>query len=949
MHPLVGLGLGGAAFTPRDVPHDGARVGEPVWGPAGLLRDLELRLGLAPLAAPESVRVQRYKARIEAVGDPGAFYAASFAVDAIGTAATLLAWRDALIEAGWDGGRIADGGDRLAAIAAIECAVGDAANSSEALPLGQADRLVRVERELSGFRGRVYDEVSLAEPSVLWPRLWQRIFERLEGLGARFSKLTSSWRGAAKSTDLGRLQMLLRSKTAARSDAGERGQRGARGERDEAAAGAAATVEGDGSLRVVRGDTPAELAELTAALLASCAASESLVVRAHDPAPLEAALVRHALAAQGHRSESACRPAMQILPLAVELAFEPRDPYRVLELLTLPIGPFRGVVGQRLARAVARQPGVGGQEWRRAKTDAKEMLRAWKLRALVEAGAPEAKAETEAEAYAAERMQRVAVWLEQPGAPAHGIARADLLAVGERVQAWLQKRMGTPEAELYGPAHAQAKAFAQALREESRSTFPQEEARQLLDHLARGAHAHAISTEEAGRIPHVAHPAALLAERGTIVVWGFVAGTERRPALPPWNHVETGALAAAGVTFPAASELLRAEAEAWRRTVLAATERVVFVVPGTVKGEPKAPHPLWDEIAARLRLDEASAARLTVHARDALEGRASLVPASTLPPLALPEPRGTWSVPPELLVPADPAKGTSVTSLETLATCPLRWVLDQRASLRSGAIAKVASGPLLAGNLTHRLVEELHEERAFDKDEDALVAAAEARFTTLLEEEGATLLLPGASVERVQLVAQVKNAMRALHRYLATSGFTIAAVEERLATESALGTLTGRLDVRLVDEQGKAAVLDLKWGAATYRDLLTSGRAVQLAVYARALAGTSPRTSWVPAAYFALGAGKVLATDSRMKADRLLEGPPIAETWARIETTAKAALESTSRGTIHVSATRRGLPLLDALGVEESARKDHFEAERDAACKYCSHDAICGRRWEVLA
>ena len=72
-----------------------------MWGSTGLLRDLELRLALSGAISPRSVRVPRYAAQIAALGDAGAFYAASFATDALGTADTLLAWRDALVEAGW--------------------------------------------------------------------------------------------------------------------------------------------------------------------------------------------------------------------------------------------------------------------------------------------------------------------------------------------------------------------------------------------------------------------------------------------------------------------------------------------------------------------------------------------------------------------------------------------------------------------------------------------------------------------------------------------------------------------------------------------------------------------------------------------------------------------------------------------------------------------------------
>jgi len=918
MKPLVGWGLGGPTFTPRDLPNGSARIGEPTWSPSQLLRDLEMRVGLWPATESASARVPRFVARIKAVADANAFYAKSFAADEIGTATTLLAWRDALVDAGWNGMPIANAGARLDAITAIENAQTD-----EPLPLGNVDRLARVERELDRLTapapGSPYETLTLVEPRASWSTRWQRVFAQLERLGTRIDAFAVDLPAAPANTDLGLLQSLLRGDT----------QR--------------APIKGDGSLVVVRGDTLGDLAELTACFLASNARTDAVVVRALDPAPLESALRRHGLATQGHDGSSAWRPLMQVLPLAVELAYAPRDPYRVLELLTLPHGPFRGMLGARLARAVARQPGIDGEEWRRQKEDVAKRLRDRELAA--------GKTEDEADAYVAERLARVAEWIEAPGAGPAGAPRETLLAVAERVKTWLQKRIPLDRA-LYGPAHAQAAAFLEALRHDERALIAKEDARHMLDRLARSAHAHALFVEEAGRIPHVSHPSALLASTSTVVVWGFVGGTERAVPRQPWTKEEREALAAAGVVLPDATEHLRIEADAWRRVIHAARERVVLVVPSSVQGEAKSSHPLWDEIAARLDLDEVATARITHHATAILEGRDAFVATAPTTRVPLPEGRGEWMLPPDVLAATSEhrkATGTSATSLEKLASCPLAWVLDQRAALRSGAISKVANGPLLFGSLTHRLVEELHREAAFDLTEEPFIERARAAFDSLLEREGATLLLHGASFERHQLTRQVLHAMRELHRYLGKSGFRIAAVEEVIETDSAIGTLKGRLDVRLVDADGRSAVLDLKWGASTYRELLEEGRAVQLAIYARAVTSSTKRSSMAPAAYFALAAGQILAADARMKAPRQLDGPTLDSTLERVEATVGSVLASHGRGKIYVAATKKSLPLLEALGVPKEKREAHFEAPAAKACSFCDYDGICGRRWEVLA
>jgi hypothetical protein len=63
--------------------------------PAGALRTRHA-LALPSEVAPRSVRLQRWVARVLALPDGDAFYARSSASDPLGTADTLLGWRDML-------------------------------------------------------------------------------------------------------------------------------------------------------------------------------------------------------------------------------------------------------------------------------------------------------------------------------------------------------------------------------------------------------------------------------------------------------------------------------------------------------------------------------------------------------------------------------------------------------------------------------------------------------------------------------------------------------------------------------------------------------------------------------------------------------------------------------------------------------------------------------------
>lgn len=70
-------------------------------GPLGLLNVLETQLGLLRLEPSTSDRILQFREILKRLDDPSRFYHRSFAVDALGTAATLLAWCDLWHLHGW--------------------------------------------------------------------------------------------------------------------------------------------------------------------------------------------------------------------------------------------------------------------------------------------------------------------------------------------------------------------------------------------------------------------------------------------------------------------------------------------------------------------------------------------------------------------------------------------------------------------------------------------------------------------------------------------------------------------------------------------------------------------------------------------------------------------------------------------------------------------------------
>lgn len=343
MRPLVGLDLSGNTLTPLDDLRSGSgHLGRPCGTRPGCCRASSSAWScLRRLTTPHGVQQwARRLARLAASDSQRPFYASAYSVHPTGTAAQLLELRDELVLAGWGGQPLA-GSERLRVIGCLE------AMTEEPLAPGLPDRLARVQSELERTPRAPYTELQLCDDALLWPGRWRAIFDLLKQLGTRIDAVPQEASLPVGESDLARLQRSLL----------------AHGPSEPVA------PRGDGSLILLRGPTSGMLAEPAAALLAFDTMGSTVVVRGVDPGPLDAGLERHGLGRQGVDAWSRWRAPLQILRLAIAAAFSPSDPRRVLELLTLPAGPFAGRTGRVLAAVLCDRPGIGNSDWEQAKAE----------------------------------------------------------------------------------------------------------------------------------------------------------------------------------------------------------------------------------------------------------------------------------------------------------------------------------------------------------------------------------------------------------------------------------------------------------------------------------------------------------------------------------------------------------------------------------------------------
>lgn len=296
-----------------------ASAGEAWAGPRFLLNLLETQLGLGGPAVPAALRAASLVPTIAATEG---FWSASAIVDPLGTARTLLDWRDALWMAGWRGEALRAG--RLTALATV---------TSTALP-GIPDRVAAVAAALDR-RAADVEELVLVEPTDDLPPAWRGVIDRLAKRGTRITSTVLT--PADAQGDLARAQML------------------------------SFTPAADGTIQLLRPHGPLQAAEEVAAWLAARASLAHTLVIGADPV-LDAALRRHGLPTTGSVRPSRDSALMQILPLTLALGWAPPDPQRALELLTLSDGPVPRGIAWRLSRALHEQPAVDSDPWRAALT-----------------------------------------------------------------------------------------------------------------------------------------------------------------------------------------------------------------------------------------------------------------------------------------------------------------------------------------------------------------------------------------------------------------------------------------------------------------------------------------------------------------------------------------------------------------------------------------------------
>ena len=686
---------------------------------------------------------------------------------------------------------------------------------------------------------------------------------------------------------------------------GQGGTRVIERDSDAISADTGSLLPGAGSLQLVCPHGPLEAAdELAAALAARPSPAGTVVIGADEV--LEDALRQHGLPTLGVRAAGEENVLLALLPMVIELALDPIDPQLALELLLVPNGPVPGGLARRLVEALHEQASLRGSAWREA--------------------LQQGIARIEDEGRRARVGDRIA-WLFRPELPRGEIVAGEVL---ERRVAllidWLGGRMAVKRGGTeVGQALSQLEAFRSLVRSTGRESFTWTQVQRLVGCATDtvGVQRHAA---EAGFVG-LRSPGAIVSTVSRVVWWNFTQQSAPAVARRPWTVAEQAALGAAGVELPSPADEARRMVRRWRRPWLHARDELILISPQRgADGERCHPHPLWDEIVCGMQDEEQ---RALIGARVMGDRAAPRRRRMLRDPSAA---RREWVIPAGALSARDVESPSSVSKL---VGCPFAYSVQYTGKCYSGNVSALAEPgtALVKGSLAHEVLARVFSEGTCSPSHAE--ERATRTFHELVEEQYAALALARHDMLRAELEHKIRQAAGAVAQVL--EGRRILGVEVERSVPALGRKLQGRLDLALEEP---LAVVDYKWGGMTRRRReLEKNVAVQLACYAHMLGASGGK---VGVAYLILSGQTWLTSDSEVFPDVPRVGDFDARrTWAGLETAWGRRWKSLGQGVVEAS----GVEGDDGEGV---ILKDDWvddELRLAAPCRYCDHDALCGRRF----
>lgn len=799
------------------------------FGPKSLLFMLESHLGL--IGHPTNndyLRIEQYRQAVlrHLQTNEATFYTASFNADQFATATELLSRRDELLLAGWDFEIENNTPDRLKTIAEIEHIFNTPDEQGAVLVLspGYADRFLDVLKKLE-VRKHPISHITLNEPIEILPYHFQKLFRQLAqnaNLSQKESNNTPD--DSQNKSDLDYFKNRLLGET---------------GKKEKI------LLKNDGSLFLLKSKRASDAAVFLAKTLKLNPDFRPNCLIPEKNRALDIALIQEGLPSLGIQSASLARPTLQILKLVTVFLWNPIDPFKILEFVSLSVKPLADDLATQIANQMARTPGMNGEGWyitiKRYFDDLNE------------------RAKADSSIKVNEIRNQYEFWFERRRYDmSQTVPKKEVFDIFDYLQTWAFKKFD----DSGGKNNSLLVLSEQSKRvKELLDALPETDLTYLeLERIVRTIYepSPVVFQEcEVGHLPYVMHTSAIIDEIPDLVWWNF---SQNEPVhfFSRWYQYERNFLKEKNI------ELETPEREnallIWqrRRPVLNTQNRLLLVMPENVDGSAVHPHPLFGDLEATFEnLEE-----ITFEV-DSEIGKANFEKYFQLPSKVEIDHRQLGHPKPFLnisnLDKLAQREYETLTSLETLFYYPYQWIFKYKIRLHKSSILSVTKDNTLMGNLAHRMFEKLFNQDISNWDRNQVEQWIDGEAGKLLAKEGAVLLMYGREPEKIGFINQLKYSAWSLVSQIQQNDWKVKQTEMDLVGKFQNNPVKGIADL-VLEREDELAVIDLKWRGASRRErTIKNEEDLQLVLYSRLL---TEDESWAHTAYFIMENGKILARNN---------------------------------------------------------------------------------------
>ena len=858
-------------------------------GPETLLGWIETQLGLACPNTHKANRVTEYANALDSL--PDALFSTSMQTDRWATATELLSRRDELLLAGWDDVDC----DSLPPLVRD---LSRAAKDRTFMFPGEAGRLRRVLTALDQGQSLPVHRCVLFDAPETWPVLWREVLAKLTTVAADEHRPL-----APTGTALHSAQAAIRGLVSS-------------------------SIVQEPTFRyiVTRSETAA--CEFVAASLArSDEKLADIVIYCEDDnvaLRLDACLQRIGLPTTGASAFSRSHPVLQVLPLSLSLCWGPVDPQALLGFLTLPVKPLPQRVASRLADSLAQEPGLGSSKWEEAVSElcSKENDQDGKIRASIETWLMcnrVARGKPISSELIGIRCGLVAKW---------ATGRAQLLLDDPLTSIELIRALHI--------AAGQASLLGELVQSQGAEVSEPQLARLLEEALSIGIETTPCIEAEGGPV-RVRSLAEIVTPFKRMIWLGL--GTADAPSCR-WTASQLSQMRKAGLDLDDGSRLLSALRSAEARGFSSIEQSFLAVlIPRDLE---KRWHPLWLAIRTVLQDRESPPALedlIATNNGDALAPARFNISEQAIQPSHGPRPM--WTIPPGLL---RERTTVSATEMQDRLACPLKWVFNHQAKLHPSAIADLPDIHQLKGTFCHSVLERVFGAGGPLPSTAVALEMVRQVFDERLPLDAAPLAQADRLIERQKLRDELLGATRVLVEALSAGGYHIVGIEVEVSKEAFGKTLNGSIDCVAARDDGSEAIIDFKYaGRNKYRDMISEGKAVQLATYA--FSRSKDGTPFPAVAYLILCDSQLLTPSGSpvigSSPSSAVFAPSIQTVWNEFSKAIDAADGWLLSGE-SIPARPLQLPSQWPNGARIALDIEPKNGELQSVCRYCDYKRLCG-------